>query len=293
MTSGPGARRSGVRPGGSSPDSTRQLVESSGLVLLKLGGELLDSAAAMHETAAAVAALSTTTPLVVVHGGGRAIDVELRARGIEPRFVDGLRLTDAPTLDVVVSVLAGRNNTAFVAALHAAGVRAAGLTGADAGIGLSTRAARFTSAAGAQVDLGLVGQPCGRQATLLLDLVTLGYVPVVASIGVTGNGDLLNVNADTLAGHLAGALGAARLIIAGATEGVLDASGATIDELSLDSVEAMIASGDAHSGMVAKLSACRVALVRGVANVSIVGGRGVRDFNEAAGTTVRPASVTP
>ena len=263
-----------------------------GLVVLKLGGELLESAAGMRAMAAVVSALSTTAPLVVVHGGGRAIDAELRARGIEPRFVDGLRITDAPTLDIVVSVLAGRNNTAFVAALYAAGARAVGLTGADAGIGLSTRAALFTSAAGAQVDLGLVGQPCGMQAPLLLDLVELGYVPVVASIGVTGNGDLLNVNADTLAGHLASTLGAARLIIAGRTAGVLDASGAPIDELSLETVDGMIASGDAHSGMVAKLSACRVALEGGVAEVSIVGGRGLQNFDNAPGTTIRPASVT-
>lgn len=272
--------------------SRRSLGDIGGLVVLKLGGELLDSPSAMREMAGAVSALSITTPLVVVHGGGRAIDAELRARGIEPRFVDGLRITDAPTLDVVVSVLAGRNNTAFVAALHAEGARAVGLTGADAGIGSADRAAIFTSAAGAQVDLGLVGQPCGAQATLLRDLVDLGYVPVVASIGVTGGGDLLNVNADTLAGHVAGELGASRLIIAGGTAGVLDAAGASIDELTLDTVDAMIASGEAHSGMVAKLLACRVALNAGVAEVSIVAGRGIQDFVKAPGTRIRSAGVT-
>lgn len=270
----------------------RNLREGPGLVVLKLGGELLEAASALREMAGAVAALSTTTPLVVVHGGGRAIDAELRARGIEPRFIDGLRITDAPTLDVVISVLAGRNNTAFVAALHAEGTRAVGLTGADAGIGSAERAAVFTSAAGAEVDLGLVGQPCGSQAALLLDLVDLGYVPVVASIGITGAGDLLNVNADTLAGHIAGALGATRLIIAGGTAGVLDASGASIDELTLDTVDAMIASGEAHSGMIAKLSACRVALDAGVAEVSIVAGRGIQDFVTAPGTRIHAAGVT-
>lgn len=256
------------------------------ITVLKLGGELLDDAAAMRAMALAVHGLAARARVVVVHGGGRAIDAELRRRGIEPRFVDGLRVTDAVTLDTVVSVLAGRTNTAFAAALHAAGVRAVGLTGADAGIGLSTVAPVFTAAAGQPVDLGLVGQPVAGPVTLLQDLTALGYVPVIASIGVTAGGALLNVNADTLAGHLAGALRADRLIIAGATAGVLDASGAPIASLTLDDVDAMIASGAAHSGMVAKLAACRGALRAGVDNVTIVAGRGAADLTAAPGTRV-------
>ncbi len=91
------------------------------ITVLKLGGELLEDAAATRAAAAAIATLAAAGPLVVVHGGGRAIDAELRARGREPRFVDGLRITDAAALDAVVSVLAGRTNTALVAALGAAG----------------------------------------------------------------------------------------------------------------------------------------------------------------------------
>ena len=199
--------------------------------VLKLGGELLDDPAGMRGVAVAVTALAKQGPLVVVHGGGRAIDAELRARGLEPRFVDGLRITDAAALDVAVSVLAGRNNTGFVAALCTAGTRAVGLTGADAAIGLSSRAASVTSAAGETVDLGLVGQPSSASADLIVDLTGLGYVPVIASIGVSDEGELLNINADTLAGHLAGVLGARRLIIAGGTAGVLDADGSSIAEL--------------------------------------------------------------
>jgi acetylglutamate kinase len=177
----------------------------------------------------------------------------------------------------------------FVGALHSVGVRAVGLTGADAGIGLSEIAAHFTSAAGQNVDLGLVGQPAGGPVTLLQDLTTHGYVPVIASIGVTADGTLLNVNADTLAGHLAGALGADRLLIAGGTAGVLDAAGATIASMTTDDVDAMIASGEAHSGMVAKLTACRAALAAGVNDVAIVNGRGVMDFDSAPGTRVLAA----
>ena len=254
--------------------------------VLKLGGELLEGAGAMREVAAAVAALASQGPLVVVHGGGRAIDAELRARNIEPRFVDGLRITDTETLDVVVSVLAGRNNTALVAALQAAGCRAVGLTGADAGIGLSQRAPLFTTTKGETVDLGLVGQPVDSTSTLLSDLAGHGYVPVVASLGIDGGGVVLNVNADTLAAHLAASLGATRLIIAGGTAGVLDANAAPIAELTMERLDAMIASGEAHSGMVAKLVACRHALTRGVTEVAIVNGRGANDFAHAPGPRV-------
>lgn len=259
--------------------------------VLKLGGELLEDAAAMQAMAPAVSALARKGPLVVVHGGGRAIDAELRARGLEPKFVDGLRVTDASALDVVVSVLAGRNNTAFVAALWSAGCRAVGLTGADAGIGLSARAPAFKSASGEEVDLGLVGQPLDASPALVLDLVRLGYVPVIASIGVTSSGELLNVNADTLAGHLAGSVSARRLIIAGGTTGVLDGDGKQIPELTPHRVDTMISSGEAHSGMVAKLAACRAALARGVSDVSIVSGRDIKDFTEARGTVVLPLST--
>ena len=256
------------------------------ITVLKVGGELLEGASAIREVAGAAARLAAKGPLVVVHGGGRAIDAELRARGIEPQFVDGLRITDAATLDVVVSVLGGRNNTAFVAALNGAGVRAVGLTGADAGIGLCERAPLFTATSGAQVDLGLVGQPVESRPRLLSDLVRDGYVPVIASIGIDAEGTLLNVNADTLAAHLAGSIGARRLIIAGGTAGVLDANGEPIADLSLERVDGMIATGEAHSGMVAKLAACRRAIERGVTSVTIVSGRGVCDFTEAPGTHI-------
>ena len=195
-------------------------------------------------------------------------------------------ITDAATLETVVSVLAGRTNTAFVAALHAAGLRAVGLTGADAGIGRSLKAPVFTTTKGAQVDLGLVGQPADGPVTLLQDLLALGYVPVVASIGVDDEGALLNVNADTLAGYLAGALQAERLVIAGATAGVLDEQGETVPSLTLEQIDAMIASGTAHSGMVAKLAACRHALAAGAGSVAVVTGRGVTDFSTAPGTRI-------
>jgi acetylglutamate kinase len=121
------------------------------------------------------------------------------------------------------------------------------------------------------------------------DLLGLHYTPVVASIGVSARGELLNVNADTLAGHLAAVLRAARLIVAGGTAGVLDGENRTIANLTVDEIDAMIASGTAHSGMVAKLAACRRALAGGVGEVAIVSGRGVQDFAAAPGTRIYAA----
>jgi len=257
--------------------------------ILKLGGELLEDAAAVRASAEAIVRLAATTPLVVVHGGGRAIDAELRARGESPRFVDGLRITDAAALDTVVSVLAGRNNTMLVAAIGAAGGRAIGLTGADGRIGLSRRAAPLRTVSGETADLGLVGEPEGQDATLLADLLAVGCIPVVASIGVDADGVLLNVNADVLAGHLAAVLPARRLIIAGGTAGVLDANGQTVASLDVNEIDSMMASGVAHSGMVAKLGACRLAFSAGVTDISIVAGRGTADYTTAPGTRLRPS----
>jgi acetylglutamate kinase len=254
--------------------------------VLKLGGELLEDAAAIRASAAAIVRLATREPLVVVHGGGRSIDAELKVRGLTPRFADGLRITDTATLESVIAVLAGRTNTALVAAIGALGAKAVGLTGADARIGLAVKAAPLTTLKGEQVDLGLVGDLRDGDVTLVADLIGLGYVPVVASVGVAADGTLLNVNADTFAAHLAASLKARRLLVAGTTAGVLDGTGATIDELTATDVEQLTASGTAHSGMVAKLTACRHARKGGVDEVAIVAGRDVEDFDRAVGTRV-------
>jgi acetylglutamate kinase len=260
----------------------------TGTTVLKLGGELLEDRQAVAAAAAAIVRLQSGGPLVVVHGGGRAIDAELRARGQSPQFVDGLRITDDAALDAVVSVLAGRTNTALVAAVEAAGVRAIGLTGADGSIGRCRRAGAFQTVAGDRVDLGLVGEPDATDVALLTTLVAIGWIPVVASIGVDHDGVLLNVNADVLAAHLAVALAARRLIVAGGTPGVLDGDGHTVVELDVQAIDAMTTSGVAHSGMIAKLAACRRAFANGVKDVSIVSGRGADDLAAAPGTRLVP-----
>jgi len=266
------ARRSGSRRshGSRIPDPESRIV-------IKLGGELLEQSEDLHRIATGIARLARRTPVVVVHGGGREIDTALAAAAIPKQQVDGLRVTDARTLDVVVSVLAGAINTRLVAALRGAGTRPVGLTGADASVATMRRAAPMTSVAGQTVDLGLVGAPVSNGTPeLLTTLVARGYFPVVACIGATRDGQLLNVNADTLASHLAASLHAFRLVIAGGTAGVLDDEGRTIARLTTRDAARLVRSGAANKGMVAKLEACRSALRRGVGDVMIVNGREVR-----------------
>ena len=245
-------------------------------VVLKLGGELLEQPQDLERVARGIAALARKTSLVVVHGGGREIDAALATAGIPKQQVDGLRVTDQPTLDVVISVLAGAINTRLVAAVRRAGAKPVGLTGADAAVVTVRRAAPITSVAGPKVDLGLVGAPINNGTPqLLTDLLSRGYVPVVACIGATRDGQLLNVNADTLASHLAAHLGATRLVMAGGTSGVLDENGRTIDRLTAREAAGLIRAGTANKGMVAKLEACRAALRKGVGDVVIANGREV------------------
>jgi acetylglutamate kinase len=241
-------------------------------VVVKFGGELLDDAANLRTVTAVVA--SSAKPLVIVHGGGREIDAALKAAGIEKLQVDGLRITDAATLDIVVSVLAGAVNTTFVAALGAAGVRAVGLTGVDGGCGRCERAPMHRSVDGREVDLGYVGNPSdSADVSLLRVLVGTGFVPVIACIGVDDRGQRLNVNADTLAAHIAAKLGAAQLVIAGATPGVLADDGATMPILESAAIADMVERRTATVGMIAKLRACEHAVASGVEQVVIVDGR--------------------
>jgi acetylglutamate kinase len=251
----------------------------TGPLVLKLGGELLETPADRLRLAALTAAIAPHRPLVLVHGGGRAIDAELERRSIAPKKVDGLRVTDRPTLDAVVCVLAGAANTELVAALVGAGVPAVGLTGVDAALGRAVRARAHRATSGQVVDLGFVGDPVDTDASLLELLLVHGYVPVLASLGVEadaaagGAPAVLNVNADVMACRVAAALGGSELVIAGTTPGVLDGQGEPIAALDAAGIDALIASGTATAGMVAKLSACRAALLEGVVSVRIVDGR--------------------
>jgi acetylglutamate kinase len=257
-----------------------------------LGGELLEDRTHLASVVGAVGRIvADGVPVVVVHGVGKEIDAALKTTGLEKRQVDGLRITDDATLDVVVAVLAGAVNTRFVAALYTAGVAAVGLTGADAGCGLSTAAPPHQAVDGRVVDLGRVGVPeSGADMRLLRTLTAEHFVPVVACIGLGRDGRLFNVNADTFAGHLAARLDARRLVIAGTTPGVLDAGGATLPMLSADAVTRLVNDGTATAGMIAKLRACEYALAAGVDEVVIVDGRDSAALIAAASGTPGPAT---
>jgi len=262
-------------------------------VVLKFGGELIEDPDHLGTVVSAIAAAPEATPLVIVHGGGREIDAALRAGGIEKRQVDGLRITNPATLDIVVSVLAGAVNTRFVAALNTAGVAAVGLTGADARCGLADAAPPHQTTDGRTVDLECVGIPSREADVRLLQvLVASGFVPVIACIGLGRDGQLFNVNADTFAGHLAARLGAARLVVAGTTAGVLGGDGATLPTLDASAIADLIAGRTATAGMVAKLRACEHALACGVDDVMIVDGRNGVALTGAAITGSAPAGAT-
>ena len=243
--------------------------------VLKLGGELIENDLRLKAMGRAIVSAAKKGRLVVVHGGGREIDAALAQVGIPKRQVDGLRVTDPETLNIVVSVLAGTINTKFVAAINAAGGKAVGLTGADAGVAPVDKAAPHKATSGETVDLGMVGMPIlkAKSPEVLEALCKAGYVPVVACIGAGKNGKLYNVNADTLAGNLAARMQAKRLVIAGATPGVLDKKNQNIPRLDKERIEKLVKSGTANAGMVAKLAACQMALKGGAKSVLIVDGR--------------------
>ena len=251
-------------------------------VVLKLGGELIETPEKVKAMGKAIVAAAKKRPLVVVHGGGREIDAALSRVGLVKHQVDGLRITDQPTLDIVVSVLAGSINTQFVAAINAAGGRAVGLTGADFGVAPVKKAPAHKATSGHLVDLGLVGLPITAPASELLEaLAREGFVPVIACVSAGRDGQLFNVNADTLAGSIAARLKAKRLVIAGATAGVLDARRKTIAKLNGAAIARLVASGTASAGMVAKLKAGQAAIKGGAKNVVIVDGRDAKRLVKA------------
>jgi acetylglutamate kinase len=244
------------------------------VAVLKLGGELLEGDQRLAAIGKAIKSAARKMRLVVVHGGGREIDAALAQVGIPKRQVDGLRVTDPDTLNIVVSVLAGSINTKFVAAINAAGGKAVGLTGADAGVAPVEKAAPHKATNGETVDLGMVGSPLKAPSpALIAALCKAGYVPVIACVSASKNGKLFNVNADTLAGSLAARLKAKRLVIAGATPGVFDKQNQTIPRLNKEKIDKLVKSGTANAGMVAKLAACQAALKGGAKSVVIVDGR--------------------
>jgi acetylglutamate kinase len=233
-------------------------------LLVKLGGTLLDAPASRDGLAAQIAAVRAEgIDLVVVHGGGKQMTRYLSERGIESRFVNGLRVTTPETLDAVLKVFAGSVNHELVASLNRAGAQGVGLSGIDAFL---------AEAEQLDPELGAVGRVTRSDATLL-DLLTANhYVPVVACVAGDRQGHVYNVNADQMAVACAAAFGAAQLIFLTDVDGVLDQSRQIRAVLTASESERLIAEGVATGGMQAKLDAALTALRKGVGQVRIAPG---------------------
>lgn len=240
---------------------------AGGRTVIKLGGSLLDDPIARDSVIGAIARRWRSGEfLVVVHGGGRRIDAELNRRGIPRRTCEGLRVTDHPTLDVVISMLAGIVNKELVAEMIRCGARAAGFSGAD---GLTLRAERHAPIG--DVDLGFVGSVSVADARLLHAVLDAGMLPVIAPIGATPDGVLLNVNADSAAAAVAASLHARRLIFLTDVEGVADENGNLIERLDSGFARELLNGPAIGGGMRPKLRASLAAAEAGVREVIIAG----------------------
>ncbi len=233
-------------------------------VLVKLGGTLLDSPESQNRLAEQIAgARAADTELVVVHGGGKQMTRYLAERGIESRFVNGLRVTGPETLDAVLKVFAGSVNHELVASLNRAGALAVGLSGIDAFL---------TEAEPMDPALGAVGRVTKANAALLDLLAANRYLPVVACVAGDRQGRVYNVNADQMAVACAAAFGAGQLIFLTDVEGVLDEKRQVRRLLTAAESERLICDGIATGGMQAKLNAALAALRMGVGEVRIAPG---------------------
>ena len=233
-------------------------------LLVKIGGTLLDAEDSRRRLCREVAAAAREGhQVVVVHGGGRQVTRFLSERGVDSRFIDGLRVTTPETLDAVLKVLAGSVNKQLVAAMIEAGAKAVGLSGIDAGL---------VEAEPLRPELGQVGRPVRSDPALLTCLVGAGYLPVVACVAGDRQGRIYNVNADQMAVTCAAGFQAERLIFLTDVDGVLGQDKQPLPLLSLRGSQDLVRRGLATGGMQAKLNAAAEALRNGVQQVVIAPG---------------------
>jgi acetylglutamate kinase len=234
---------------------------------------------------------------VVVHGGGPQINAMLKRLGVQSTFVQGLRVTDAEMLDVVEMVLAGPVNKQVAEAITRAGAIAVGISGKDGALIRARKLTRTVRDPGGQseeeLDLGFVGEPEAVDTRVLELLIGADIVPVVAPVGVGADGQTYNINADTVAGAIAGALGAERLLMMTDVVGVLDPGGKLVPEMTVAEAQAGVEAGWISGGMIPKVETCVDAVRGGVKGAVILDGRVphavLRELftNRGAGTLIR------
>ena len=236
-------------------------------ITIKFGGHAMGEQAFVDSFAADMVLLRQVgTKPVIVHGGGPQIGSMLNRLEIESNFVDGLRVTDEATISVVEMVLAGGINKALVAAIAKAGGQAVGISGKDANL---IKARKLSGSA----DLGYVGEPASVDITVIKALMDHDLMPVVAPTGLGDDGMTYNINADTAAGAVAGAMGATRLLMLSDVAGILDKDGALIHHVNLQGARALIADGTMSGGMIPKVETCIKAVEEGAEAAVIMDGR--------------------
>ncbi|WP_448658191.1 acetylglutamate kinase [Sphingomonas sp. CJ99] len=246
--------------------------------VIKYGGHAMGDPEAQRDFAEDVVLLKAVgiNP-VVVHGGGPQIGRMLKQLGIESQFVGGLRVTDAATAEVAEMVLAGKINKEIVSWIAGLGGRAVGISGKDANLVLAEKVSRTepdpNSGIERHVDLGFVGEPVAVDPTILKNLASDHYIPVVAPVALGADGATYNINADTMAGAIAGALGAKRFFLLTDVAGVLDADRNLMTDLDRAGIEALKAEGTISGGMIPKVDTCIAAVEAGVEAAVILDGR--------------------
>jgi acetylglutamate kinase len=256
-------------------------------VLVKYGGHAMADAAGGDPFARDIVLLKQVgiNP-IVVHGGGPQIGQMLQRLGIKSRFIDGLRVTDQETMEIVEMVLAGTINKQLVAAINRAGGCAIGLSGKDGGLIQARKLTRNGC------DLGFVGEPEHVEGRVLATFRASDIIPVIAPIGVGAAGETYNINADTVAGAVAAAVKARRFLLLTDVPGVLDAEQRLIGELTAGEARRLIAQGTISGGMIPKVETCLDAVEGGVEAAVILDGRVphailLELFTEGAGTLIR------
>jgi acetylglutamate kinase len=214
---------------------------------------------------------------VVVHGGGPQINAMLGRLGIKSQFIDGLRVTDQAMVEVVEMVLAGTVNKQVAALINRAGALAVGISGKDGGLIRARKLQRNVKDPGSNIesllDLGFVGEPAFIDTRVIHALTGAGLIPVIAPVGTGEDGETYNINADTAAGAIAGALNASRLLMLTDVPGVLDADKKLLPDLSLAQIKSLIADGTISGGMIPKVETCMEAVTQGVKGATILDGR--------------------
>ena len=248
------------------------------IVVVKYGGHAMGAENLAREFARDIVLLEQTAiNPVVVHGGGPQIEAMLKRVGVKSQFAGGLRVTDEATLEVVEMVLAGSINKQMVGYINEAGGKAIGLCGKDGNMVVARKLTRSVVDPDSHiekiVDLGFVGEPEKVDTTVLDQVLGRKLIPVLAPVAAAADGGTFNVNADTFAGAIAGALKAKRLLLLTDVAGVFDKSKKLIKELTADEARRLIANGTISGGMIPKVETCIDALERGVEAVVILDGK--------------------